>query len=156
HIDIQFNEAINAASFTPDDVTLTGPSGTFSPTGVSLLAADTFRVVFPALTVRGNYQAVIGPDITDLAGNKMDQNQNGANGEVPGDRYTVNLVYIVADVIFNSATTINEGDLTYEGRNLLIAASTVTINGSHQFNSVHVVNGGKVTHSANTANQTHQ
>ena len=39
----------------------------------------------PALTVRGSYQAAVGPNIADLSGHLMDQNQNGVNGETPQD-----------------------------------------------------------------------
>jgi hypothetical protein len=34
-----------------------------------------------------SYQMVLGPDIRDLSGNKMDQNGNLIDGEVPGDQY---------------------------------------------------------------------
>ena len=83
HIDVTFNESIDPASFTTQDVAITGPDGSVSATGITTLAADTFRITFPALTTRGDYAATIGPDIADLSGNLMDQNQNGTNGEVP-------------------------------------------------------------------------
>src|SRR5437016_755111 len=79
HLDVQFNVPINSASVGTDDLTITGPSGLTAPTGVIPLAPDAVRFTFPALPERGNYQAVLGPNIADLAGNLMDQNQNGVN-----------------------------------------------------------------------------
>jgi len=71
----------------------------------------------------------------------MDQNQNGVNGEA-GDGFKTSVVYISANANFTSATTIGETNTTYEGKDLLIDGTTVTINGAHQFNSVHLVHGG--------------
>src|SRR5205823_4275291 len=81
HVDISFDKAIDPTTFTPDDVAITGPSGVVAPTGVQSLAAAQFRVTFNALTTRGSYQAAVGPNIADLSGNLMDQNQDGANGD---------------------------------------------------------------------------
>ncbi len=156
HIDIRFNEAIDASTFSLADIVITGPSGPISPTGVSSLAPDVFRVAFPTLTIRGAYRATIGPNIADLAGNLMDQNQNGVKGETLADQYTANFVYINANVIFTTSTTISETNTTYEGQDILIDGTTVAINGPHSFNSVHIVNGGMLTHTANSATQTHK
>ena len=77
HINVQFSAPIDPTTFTVDDVLIKGPAGALASTGVSQLKPDTFRVAFDALTVRGNYTATIGPNIADLSGNVMDQNQNG-------------------------------------------------------------------------------
>jgi YD repeat-containing protein len=154
HIDVTFNEAIDSTTFTTQDVTITGPSGPVVPTSVSLLSGNTYRVAFPALTVRGIYQATIGPQIADLAGNLMDQNQNGINGEA-SDAYQASLVDINANAIFTTPTTISETNTTYEGKDLLINGTTVTIDGPHNFDSVQLINGAVLTHLANTATQTH-
>src|SRR5262249_21375136 len=58
--------------------------------------------------------------------------------------------------IFTSPVTIGEGDTTYDGMDLLIDGTTVAIDGGHPFNSVHIINGGVLTHSAATATQTHK
>ena len=42
---------------------------------------DTFDIVFNPVVTAGQYTLRIGEDITDLAGNKMNQNGNGVNGE---------------------------------------------------------------------------
>jgi hypothetical protein len=154
HIDIQFNEAIDAASLQPADVAMSGPAGPVVPTSTTVLTADTFRVTFSPLTFRGSYRLAIGPDVRDLAGNPMDQNQNGVNGETT-DTYAGSFVFAVADAVFTSATLIGETNLAYEGKNILINGATVTIDGPHSFGSVHLINGAVLTHTANTATQTH-
>src|SRR5262249_28783519 len=45
-------------------------------------------VSFVAQSAAGAYSLSVGPGILDLAGNAMDQNQNGTNGEATADRYT--------------------------------------------------------------------
>ncbi len=69
---LTFNEAIQSSTFTPADVTLTGPGGA----GVQVLAVDRisdtqFRIRFPVQFVNGTYTLNVGPDIADLAGNVL-------------------------------------------------------------------------------------
>ena len=67
-----FSEAISAASFTLADVAgFTGPNGAITPTAVTAVNATTFDVTFPTQTAAGTYTMVIGPNITDTAGNAM-------------------------------------------------------------------------------------
>ena len=90
---LTFDEAITAATFTAADVvSLTGPSGPLAVTGVTPLSATSFDVLFASQAGGGTYTVVVGPDIRDLANNPMNQNQNGTNGEVPGDRFTASVV----------------------------------------------------------------
>ncbi len=158
HVDLTFNEAIAPSSFTTDDVTLVGPPGTsaITATGVTELSTTTYRVSFDALTVRGTYHITIGPDVTDQSGNEMDQNQNGVPGETPGDQYVASLEYINATTIFTTNTIIHEGDTTYDGQDIAVDGATVTIDGPHDFDSVQLVHGAALTHSADTATQTHE
>ena len=156
HIDITFNEAIDEATFTVDDVNINSLSGEIDPTSISPVGGNTYRISFPVLTVRGNYQAVVGSDIADVAGNLMDQNQDGISGEPSVDAYQAGFVYVNAGTIFTTDFTISETDTVYENEDLLIDGATVTIDGSHAFNSVHLVNGAVLTHTANTYNNTHK
>lgn len=79
-----FDEEINAATFTHDDISLFE-----SPIGADLRGAinsvtgagTTFTVTFDPQSVDGTYQISLGPGIEDVAGNAMDQNSNGVNGE---------------------------------------------------------------------------
>lgn len=89
---LTFNEAVNPATFTTADVvSLTGPNGAITPTGVVAVAGTNntqFDVTFAAQSTLGTYSVTVGPDVRDTANNPMNQNQNTVNGETPGDQYT--------------------------------------------------------------------
>lgn len=86
HVDVTFAVPILATSFTPADVRLTGPLGLVPITSVSHVLDNTYRIAFAALTAEGDYTALVGPEITDAAGNLMDQDRDATRGE-PEDRY---------------------------------------------------------------------
>jgi hypothetical protein len=105
---LTFHEAIQDGTFTlADVVSLTGPSGPLTPTAVNRLSATQYEVVFAPQNTVGNYSLTIGPDITDLAGNRMDQDRDGVKGEIPDDRYTTgfSLVAFLARYDFGTATS---------------------------------------------------
>ena len=97
---LRFNEAINPSSFTTADVIdISGPAGALAATGVSPVAGSgnfEFDVTFAPQSAPGSYRLTVGPDILDLVGNRMDQDGDGINGEVPGDRYTAGFTIAVA------------------------------------------------------------
>jgi subtilisin family serine protease len=87
---LTFNESIAATSFTAGDVGLTGPTGAaITVTSVVAVSGTTtqFDVNFAAQTAAGTYTIGVGPAINDAAGNAMDQNGNGVNGET-ADRFS--------------------------------------------------------------------
>ena len=84
---LDFDETIDPASFTADDVLLTGPGGPIEVTGVTAVDQDTLRVDFAAQNTAGSYTIVVGPNIADSAGNVMDQDGDGQKGEAGDDRY---------------------------------------------------------------------
>ncbi len=87
-ITVSFGEAIQAASFTIDDVVvLEGPGGPIAPTGVNQTAPGDFEITFDSQNTAGDYRLVIGPNITDVAGNLMDQDGDGTGGEVGEDEF---------------------------------------------------------------------
>jgi hypothetical protein len=90
-VTVTFNEPIDPATFTPDKVwAFRGPNGFLPVTGVAPVAGsnDTqFRISFAALYGTGSYTMLIGPDVRDLAGHRMDQDGNFVDGEFPGDMY---------------------------------------------------------------------
>jgi subtilisin family serine protease/fibronectin type 3 domain-containing protein len=87
-IRLGFSEDIDSSSFTIADVALLeGPMGTIAPLAVNALGETEFEVVFAPQNGPGQYRLVVGPNITDAAGNLMDQDQDGANGEEPDDRF---------------------------------------------------------------------
>ncbi|MHB1561204.1 MAG: S8 family serine peptidase, partial [Isosphaeraceae bacterium] len=83
-VQVTFNEEINPATFTPAQVTLTGPNGTISGVTVAPVSGSNdhqFTITFPAQTAAGAYKLTVGPSIQDLYGNAMNQNRNAVNGE---------------------------------------------------------------------------
>src|SRR5437016_4387931 len=50
HVDVRFNEALDARTFALDDVLITGADGPATLTGIEQLAADQFRVTFGRLS----------------------------------------------------------------------------------------------------------
>ena len=63
------------------DITPTPPAGQFNLHNI-------WEIDFTRQTTSGLYQLVLGPYINDFAGDYMDQNQNGINGENPKDTFT--------------------------------------------------------------------
>jgi subtilisin family serine protease/subtilisin-like proprotein convertase family protein len=84
-ITVTFDEPIEVASFTAEDVVLKDAQGNvIEPVTVTPVVAsgDTqFDLTFGAQDLRGVYRLSVGPEITDLAGNLMNQNGNAINGE---------------------------------------------------------------------------
>ncbi len=62
---------------------------------------------------------------------------------------------VVSAVTFTTNTLIAAGDATYDGQDVVVDGCMVTINGHHPFNSMTVVNGGTLTHSANSSTRQH-
>ena len=87
---VTFDEEIAPASFTADRVdNFTGPGGPIAVTDIFPVSDNQFDIVFPMQDAEGEYQFVISGPITDLAGNLIDQDQDGIGGENSDDRYQV-------------------------------------------------------------------
>lgn len=99
-VQVTFDEPIDPATFTPDKIAsfdreVGGAKTDLGPTLTAVTAVagsnnTIFNIGFAATGTTGRYRMVIGPDIRDLSGNEMDQNNNGIPGEVPGDQYALN------------------------------------------------------------------
>ncbi|MBL8864472.1 MAG: proprotein convertase P-domain-containing protein, partial [Planctomycetia bacterium] len=124
---LTFSEAINPTTFTTGDiVSFTGPSGALTVTGVAPVAGTNgtqFDLSFATQTVGGVYTIVLGPDIRDLAGNPMDQNANGVNGENPGDRFT-----LTRTLATPTTQTFSAGGLPLAIRDLSTTTAKLAIN----------------------------
>jgi subtilisin family serine protease len=93
-IQLTYSEEVNPATFTPQQVTLTGPAGPIKGATVSAVSGSNnhqFVISFPPQTAAGTYSLAVGPAIQDFYGNKMDQNRNGINGET-GDAFKATFV----------------------------------------------------------------
>lgn len=81
---VTFSETITAASFTRADVSITDGNGT--PVTVNTVTpivnsnGRSFNVQF-ASSSTGGYRLVIGPDVTDVNGDPMNQDGDSVNGE---------------------------------------------------------------------------
>ncbi len=84
-ISIDFNEAIDPATFSAADVELTGPDGELIAVSSIAGVGATYTVNFAEQTTAGTYVLRIGPQIMDPAGNLMNQDGDGAHGEAVDD-----------------------------------------------------------------------
>jgi serine protease len=105
HVRVTFNESIDPASFNAQDVLFfNGPQGAVAVTGVVAVAGANnrqFDIIFAPQTALGGYNFMVGPNITDLAGNAMDQNHNGQKAEGPVDAFAAGF-NLVADLVYPS------------------------------------------------------
>lgn len=138
---VTFSEALNPSTFTYADVTMSGPNGSINVLGVAPVAGTNntqFDVSFAAQSATGTYSLSIGTDIRDLAGNMLDQNRNGANGEA-SDRYSTTTT-IGAPSTYSSSDV---GQSIYDfgrvvsaipiNRDMAISDLNVKVNVSHSY-----------------------
>lgn len=81
YVEYTFNQAVDPATFTASDATVTGPNGPIPVTGITAVSTVKFRVNFATQTAVGTYSITIGPDIRTTTGALLDQNNNGTGGE---------------------------------------------------------------------------
>jgi len=124
---IKFNESIQPSTFTTADITLTDPSGALI-TVTSITAVPntnnsefTFTFFGGARTTAGIYTLKVGPNILDLSGNQMNQDNDGMNGEITQDQY------VGSYSLFTTYTFTNTPTNTLI-RDLATTTSTLTIN----------------------------
>lgn len=88
YVEIVFSETIDSGTFTPADILMTDPSGqVILPLSVTQMSDRIYRIAFPGQTALGVYHVLIGPDVGDLVGLEMDQDQDGTHGEPEDDQY---------------------------------------------------------------------
>jgi serine protease len=140
---LTFSEAIDPGSFDALDVTsFVGPAGSIVVTGVTPVAGSTgtqFDLVFANQSVAGTYSFVIGPDIRDVAGNAMNQNGDGANGEAD-DSFQGSFKLTAAQTYSNNTRfTIRDRSNTYSyiaiNQSLKIADLNVRLDITHTYDS---------------------
>jgi hypothetical protein len=100
---VTFNKLIDLSTFTPSAVTLTGPGGTIAVSQPQLGSGTTYSISFPTQAIQGTYTLTIAPTVASLAGNQMDQNRNGVNGE-PGDSFTGSFTVALPDLAVTTAS----------------------------------------------------
>ena len=79
--DLVFDEPIVIGTVNDDTVKVTGPNGDVPFVGALLIRDDTARISVQGEVTPGEYQVSVGPGVTDLAENPMDQDGDANNGE---------------------------------------------------------------------------
>lgn len=111
-VTLTFDEPIHAGTFTLDDVSFTGPDGVIAATAVNRLSDAQYEVVFERQFAAGQYTLNVGPAIEDLAGNLMDQDQDGVGGEGLEDQFTATFVlepFLMAFDFGTATSTVADG-----------------------------------------------
>ncbi|MCX5676599.1 MAG: Ig-like domain-containing protein, partial [Planctomycetota bacterium] len=109
-VEVRFSLTIDPATFTPDDVTLTGPAGAVTVTGVRLVHDSTYHVAFAPQQAVGVYTITIGPDVKDLLGHRMDQDGGGTYDVPFTGQFRVDLPNLVLDSVTPSPMPAHFGD----------------------------------------------
>ena len=97
HFDVTLDGPIANASFTTNAVSLVGARAP-AISGIAALGGAQWRIQLASAIPPGDFTLSIGPGILDEAGNPMNQNRNGVNGEVPGDVFTAAVSIRLADL----------------------------------------------------------
>ena len=135
---LTFSEAIDPSSFTPSDILLKGPSGNVAVSAVTPLSGSgnqQFTVTFTALAQSGTYTLQAGPGIMDLAGNQLDQNGNGANGET-SDIFVVSWT-LQAQSVYSNSTDVALRDLKTVSSNIKVANDLIISDLNFRVNIAH-------------------
>ncbi len=118
-IQVSFSEAIDLSEFDASDISLVGPNGPVGfdgPFSVSDSLRDWEIRIHPGDYVDGEYEIVIGPNVLDLVGNPMNQDEDTVNGEPVEDQFRTRLLLALPDLsiasggILLGATQLNFGD----------------------------------------------
>ncbi|MFN0051908.1 MAG: Ig-like domain-containing protein, partial [Planctomycetales bacterium] len=97
HVDVTFNETLGRLRAA--DVVLTGPDGAIAVGPPTFVSGTTYRIPFARQSVSGDYALTIGPGVLDLAGNALDQDADGTQGETGDDSFTTTFSLALADLI---------------------------------------------------------
>ncbi|NQU38647.1 MAG: hypothetical protein HQ523_01710 [Lentisphaerae bacterium] len=153
---IAFVSAIDASTFTLDDVAITGPANC-AVHALTMIDAQTVALEFsPALDAAGQYHISVGPHVVSSYGGEMDQDRDGLPGEASDDVYVDS--FILATHVFDASTpitistdfVISADDTTYDHAPLTIDHALLTIDGAHAFADLILTNGATLTHTAST------
>lgn len=137
---VTFDKAVLASTFTTADVTsFAGPNGALAVTGITPVnlsggSATQFRLTFAPQTAGGSYALTFGPTIVDTAGNLMNQNGNGTNGEATLDRYTA-----TGSLTVTATRTYSTGTIAAPILDLMTTASTLTVTDDLRISDLNVV-----------------
>ncbi|MCB1121330.1 MAG: Ig-like domain-containing protein, partial [Verrucomicrobiae bacterium] len=114
-IELVFDEAIDPLSVDASDFSLAGPNGAIQVLSAQTVTANTVLIRFLPQAVNGTYTVTLTPDLSDLAGNLLDQDNDGTGGEVDEDNYSndVTLDRAALQVISQTPSGTINGTLTF-------------------------------------------
>ena len=155
-VTVMFSEPINAASFTASDVAITGPASSvaLAMVGNPVDSGDhrTFTITLAQpQAIRQDYAIKIGPDVRDLAGNKMNQDGDLVQNEST-DFYTSTIQLPVSAAVLPVVYDFESGQLG-DLTNWFFTASSGTVFASNA-NSPHGNYALRFDQSASSATQT--
>ena len=85
-MDVWLSESPDPATFTAADIGIARPDGqTVAVASLTDLGLGRFRIGFAPQTLVGTYHVRVGPDVRDLAGNRLDIDRDGVFGEAGDD-----------------------------------------------------------------------
>jgi hypothetical protein len=96
--DLTFNEAVLTSTFTVDTLSFIGPNGALSIESIQQISMDAYRISTTPQYCDGRFELKLQPTITDLAGNFLDQDQNGIGGE-DSDRFELSIHQELPDLV---------------------------------------------------------
>ena len=143
-LDVVFSRPLDPAPLSAVDITLTDAVGSVYHPVPSLANDCALALDLSGLSLSSPWVLLVGPAIAAADGSLMNQDGDDTAGEA-ADAFRALLVTADRQI---SATT-----LTYEGWALVVAAATLTVDGSHRVASLDLLNGATVTHPAATASQ---
>lgn len=141
---VTFSEGMRTANFTASDVVyFAGPQGSIAVSSVQPVANSddrSFDILFAPQTTPGTYKLQLGVVIPDLAGNNLDQDRDGINGESTQDRFTTTFTIQPTFAFTNNSQmsirdlTTNISSLTID-RDVTIGDLNLQLNLKHTFDN---------------------
>jgi hypothetical protein len=128
-IELDFNHPMDQSSFSPaeDIESLNGPEGPIEIKGYRWVDSDTLELTFDPQWATGIYRLAIGPQILDVAGNPMDQDDDHVVGEEPDDRFRSDVLLAWSGTLQQDTTWTSEhGVIIVDG--LITIPAGVTLN----------------------------
>lgn len=96
---------MDKATLVPANVVIKNPeNGTITASTIKEVGLQRWRITFPPQTVFGTYHLRIQTNVTDLAGNHLDQDGDGVPGEPDADVFESTFSLVPVDLEVTSAT----------------------------------------------------
>lgn len=143
---LKFSEAIQISTLTAARIKVTSPSGSLlTVSGVTAVSGSNnteFTFNITSSSAAGTYTIQVGPDILDLAGNKMNQDGDTINGELTQDVYSASFTKTSSSTFnFYNNNSVAIKDLTKTvsyltiNQDVTIADLNIVINVTHTYDS---------------------